>query len=154
MKTLLVVAIAALGLSGCIIVPFPMPSKTQVEHFEKSDFSFIEEGETTQAEVQAQLNEPRWVFAEPTRWVYLMRKYTGGRWNACIVVGTFTHGDADCGPIADGETRFTVIEIEFDDAGIVVEKKAASVGFGDCTRRDLCMDDFWVLVAGPPERKS
>ncbi len=147
MKSLLIIIVATLGLGGCVIVPFPMPSKTQAEHFEKNDFSFIEDGETTQAEIKAQLYEPQWAFTEPVRWVYLMRKYTGGRWNACIAFGTFNYGDVDCGPISDGETRFKLLEVEFDDAGIVAKTRVSKVGLGDCNRHDWCMSDDGILVA-------
>ncbi len=147
MKTLLLIMVAAFGLGGCVIVPFPMPSKTQVEHFEKSDFSFIEEGATTRAEVQAELPRPRWMFSEPTRWVYLMRKYTGGRWNACVAVGTYGYGDMDCGPISDGETRYKLLEIEFDNADVVAETKVSKVALGDCNRDDWCMNHDGILVA-------
>ena len=146
MKASIIIATAALALQGCVIAPIPLPSKTHIERLESADVKFIEEGETSREDIQTELGTPDWQFQAPARWVYEMREYTGGRWNLCGAVIMPDYADGGCDRISEGETRFKLLEVEFDENGIVSEEKTAKISHGECTRSDLCMTQNGDLV--------
>ncbi|MDX1507567.1 MAG: hypothetical protein R3358_04760 [Woeseiaceae bacterium] len=142
----LIIAALALTLQACVIAPIPLPSKTHVERFDSADIRFIEEGETSREETWGKLGAPDWQFEAPTRWVYQMRKYTGGRWNLCGAVIMPEFADGGCGSLSEGETRFKLLELVFDEDGVVADEKTSRISRGECTRSNLCLTRAGDLV--------
>jgi outer membrane protein assembly factor BamE (lipoprotein component of BamABCDE complex) len=138
MFRILVAAGLVASLSACVIIPIPMPSKTQANYVEREDIRFIRKGTTTKTEVREQLGEPSQTLNDPVRWVYTLRKFTGNRWAACIFVGGPYAADGDCGMVAEGRTKFRILEVEFDEEGIVDDKDTYSIVEGKCKRPDIC----------------
>jgi outer membrane protein assembly factor BamE (lipoprotein component of BamABCDE complex) len=126
------------SLGACVVIPIPMPSRTQASYVERQDVRFISKGTTTNAEVRERLGEPSQTLEDPTRWIYTLRKFTGNRWAACIFVGGPYAADGDCGMVSEGRTKFKILEIEFDEDGIVADKDSYSIVDGKCKRADIC----------------
>lgn len=71
----------------------------------------------------------------------------GNRWAVCVAVGApGGYGDADCGMASEGRLKFKVLELDFDDAGIVADKDTSTIIEGECERSDICDDDGLYVV--------
>ena len=97
-------------LSGCVVIPIPMPSKTQASYFDRDDVAFIKQGKTSQEEIRELLGDPSHTYENPSKWVYTMHRYTENRWAVCIVIGGPGYADGDCGMASEGKTKYKFLD--------------------------------------------
>ena len=130
--------IAAIGVSGCLVIPFPMSSETTAVYIERQDTNFIQRGKTTRAEIRERLGDPSMAISAPERWVYRLRQYNSGRWGMCVFVGGGYSGSMDCEEMSDEKPKTEYLYLRFDSSGKVSEISTPSVYDSECIEPGVC----------------
>ena len=130
--------IAAISLGGCLVVPYPMPSKTAAVYIERQETEFIKPGSTTQAEIKERLGHPSMTVSAPERWVYRLRQYYSNRWGMCVFVGGGYAGSMDCEEMSEEKIKTDYLYLHFDSSGKVSKISTPSVYALECIESGVC----------------
>ncbi len=88
----------------------------------------IKTGRSSKDQIVEQFGGPPWVSRDYSHWKYEVRRYKSWGWGYCAgAYGT----NVDCGSVK-GPLKVEILEIYFDDAGIVKDWKTHAMNFLEC----------------------
>jgi hypothetical protein len=126
-------------VSGCVILPIPVPSETHLDFMGREAVDFIEVGKSSRNDVLDNLGSPTVLSNEPSIWIYSMREYLSTRWRTCGgIISPTGAAEAGCSKANEGKEKYTFLEIQFDSSRIVTHRQISSLAFGECTETSFC----------------
>ena len=129
-------------VAGCVIVP--LKSETIELNIRNDRLSFLVKAQTSKSAVRANLGEPEAAFQDGSNWIYAMRIYQK-RWGGCYGGGIEAAGCESW----SGKVKMKVLQIDFDDHGVVSDWSKSSVVVGECTTmQHICeTEERYVVYA-------
>jgi hypothetical protein len=128
-------------LHGCVVIPQDYRPGKEETIREKSEFRFIHETATGREQVEQSLGRPDWSFQQGHRWIYTTGTDLSGSMPWCV---GFTLGVGAGGKCSAPERDFELelVELLFDESGVVQKLEFSSVRPGLCTQSEVCLERF------------